>query len=154
MWLHLRGTTPRLGSNIVPVIKKNEKIRVCTYIRDFNTACPKNEFLLPITDVMIDNTCGFKRMSFMDNFSVKSRCTQRWEAYIIHNAIGVYYYTIMPFELKNTGATYQRAMSTTIHDHLGKWWNAMLTTLPWKVAAEATISITWELCSTSCGLTS
>ena len=27
------------------------------------------KFLLPITDVMIDNTCGFERMSLMDGFS-------------------------------------------------------------------------------------
>ena len=34
-----------------------------------NAACPKNEFSLPIMDVMIDNTCDFERMSFMDGFS-------------------------------------------------------------------------------------
>ena len=68
MWLHLRGTTPRLRSNIVPVLKKNGKIRVCIDLRDLNIACPKDEFSLPITDVMIDNTCGFERMSFMDGF--------------------------------------------------------------------------------------
>ena len=55
--------------NIVPVLKKNGKIRICIDYRDLNTACPKDEFLLPITDVMIDNTCGFERMSFMDGFS-------------------------------------------------------------------------------------
>jgi len=36
---------------------------------DLNTACLKDEFPLAITDVMIDNTCGFERMSFMDGFS-------------------------------------------------------------------------------------
>ena len=55
--------------NIVPVLKKNEKIQICIDYRDLNTTCPKDEFLLPITDVMIDNTCGFERMSFMDGFS-------------------------------------------------------------------------------------
>jgi len=55
--------------NIVSVLKKNEKIRVCIDFCGLNTTCPKDEFLLPITDVMIDNTCGFERMSFMDGFS-------------------------------------------------------------------------------------
>ena len=31
--------------------------------------CPKDEFLLPITDVMIDNTCEFETIYFMDGFS-------------------------------------------------------------------------------------
>jgi len=39
------------------------------YYRDLNTACSKDEFMLPITDAMIDNTYGFERMSFMDGFS-------------------------------------------------------------------------------------
>ena len=34
--------------------------------------------------------------------------------------LGVYCYTMMPFGLKNTGATYQRAMSMIFRDHLRK----------------------------------
>ena len=40
--------------NIVSVLKKNEKIRVCIDFCGLNTTCPKDEFLLPITDVMIN----------------------------------------------------------------------------------------------------
>ena len=46
-------------ANIIPVAKKNGKIRICIDFRDLNEACLKDEFPLPITDVMIDNTCGF-----------------------------------------------------------------------------------------------
>ncbi|KAJ8639841.1 hypothetical protein MRB53_016535 [Persea americana] len=46
--------------NIVPVTKKNGQIRVCIDYRDLNGACPKDEFPLPIPEVMIDNTCGFE----------------------------------------------------------------------------------------------
>jgi len=60
---------PGWVANIVPVIKKNEKIRICIDFHDLNEACPKDEFPVPITDVMIGNTCGFERMSFMDGFS-------------------------------------------------------------------------------------
>ena len=60
---------PDWVSNIVPVLKKNGKIWICIDYRDLNAACPKDEFPLPITDVMIDNTCGFEMMSFMDGFS-------------------------------------------------------------------------------------
>ena len=30
--------------------------------------------------------------------------------------MGNFYYTVTPFELKNIGATYQRAMATIFHD--------------------------------------
>jgi len=32
----------------------------------------------------------------------------------------VYYYTVMPFGLKNAGATYQRAMNAIFHEHIRK----------------------------------
>ena len=60
---------PDWVSYIVPMLKKNEKVRVCIDFHDFNIAYLKDEFSLPITDVMIDNTWDFKRMSFMDDFS-------------------------------------------------------------------------------------
>jgi len=60
---------PNWVANICPMLKKNEKIRVCIDFRDLNAACLKDKFTLPITDVMIDNICGFKRISFMDGFS-------------------------------------------------------------------------------------
>ena len=34
--------------------------------------------------------------------------------------LGIYCYTVMPFGLKNAGATYQRAMSMIFRDHLRK----------------------------------
>jgi len=57
---------PNWVANIVPVTKKNGKIRVCIDFCDLNEACLKGEFPLSIMDVMIDNTCGFEQMSFMD----------------------------------------------------------------------------------------
>ena len=60
---------PNWVANIIPVLKKNGKIRVCIDFRDLNSACPKDDFPLPITDVIIDNTCVFERISFMDGFS-------------------------------------------------------------------------------------
>ena len=56
-------------ANIVFIPKKTEKIQICIDYHDLNAACPKDEFPLPITDVMIDNTCDFERISFMDGFS-------------------------------------------------------------------------------------
>lgn len=56
-------------ANIVPVTMKNSKILVCIDFSNLNDACPKDEFPFPITEIMIKNTFGYERMSFMDGFS-------------------------------------------------------------------------------------
>jgi len=108
---------------IVPVLKKNGKIWVCIDYHDLNAACPKDEFPLPIIDVIIDNTYEFERMSFIDGFSGYNQIKMylRDEKHTsFRTPLGVYCYTVMPFGLKNTGATYQRAMSIIFRDHLRK----------------------------------
>ena len=114
---------PDWVANIVPVSKKNGKIRICIDFRDLNEACPKDEFPLPITDVMIDNTCGFERMSFMDGFSGYNQIKmypddEKHTSF--RTPLGIYCYTVMPFGLKNAGATYQRAMNAIFHQQMRK----------------------------------
>src|SRR4051812_9135659 len=114
---------PNWVANVVPVAKKNGKIRICINFRNLNDACPKDEFPLPITDVMIDNTCGFERMSFMDGFLGYNQI-KMFPADEKHTSfrtpLGVYCYTVMPFGLKNAGATYQRAMDKIFRPYIRK----------------------------------
>ncbi|PKI32519.1 hypothetical protein CRG98_047090 [Punica granatum] len=56
-------------ANIVPVEKKNGKVRVCIDYRDLNRASPKDNFPLPHIDVLVDNTAHHTQFSFMDGFS-------------------------------------------------------------------------------------
>ena len=56
-------------SNIVLVKKKNGQIRCCVDFRNLNRACPKDEFLLPNMDLLIDSAAGSAIFSFMDGFS-------------------------------------------------------------------------------------
>jgi len=111
---------PDWVANIVPILKKNGKIQICIDFCDLNIACPKDEFMLPIIVVMIDNTCGFERMSFMDEFSGYNQYLEEEKHTSFRTLLGVFCYTVMPFGLKNTGATYQRAMNTIFRDHLRK----------------------------------
>ena len=72
---------------------------------------------------MIDNTCGFERMSFMDGFSWYNQIKmypddEKHTSFKI--LLGVYCYTVMPFGLKNAGATYQRVMNAIFHKHIRK----------------------------------
>ncbi|KAJ8622074.1 hypothetical protein MRB53_030603 [Persea americana] len=110
---------PEWLANIVPVTKKNGQIKVCIDYRDLNNACPKDEFPLPIPEVMIDNTYGFERMTFMDGFSGYNQIKMHPEDErhtSFRTPFGVYCYTVMPFGLKNAGATYQRAMMKIFQD--------------------------------------
>lgn len=47
---------PTWLASIVPVKKKNGQIRICIDFRDLNNACPKDEFPLPITELLVDAT--------------------------------------------------------------------------------------------------
>ena len=90
-------------ANIIPVRKKNEKIRICIDYHDLNAACPKDEFPLPLMDAMIDNTWGFERMFFMDGFSGYNRIKMYPEDakhISFRMPVGVYCYTVMPFWLE------------------------------------------------------
>jgi hypothetical protein len=54
-------------SNIVPVEKKNTgKIQICVDFRNLNRVTQKDEYSMPITDLLIDSTSGNKVISFLD----------------------------------------------------------------------------------------
>ncbi|XP_012442061.1 uncharacterized protein LOC105767082 [Gossypium raimondii] len=56
-------------ANIVPVPKKDGKVRMCVDYWDLNKASPKDNFPLPHIDTLVDNTAGYSLFSFMDGFS-------------------------------------------------------------------------------------
>lgn len=64
-----KGQYPDWLANIVSIPKKNRKNWICINFPDLNIECHKDEFLLTIIDVMIDNTFRFERISFMDRLS-------------------------------------------------------------------------------------
>ena len=56
-------------TNIVPVLKKDWKVHMCIDYKDLNQASPKDNFLLPHIDTLIDNTATNIFFPFMDRFS-------------------------------------------------------------------------------------
>ena len=60
---------PQWVATVVPVLKKDGKVRMCVDYRDLNRAIPKDDFPLPHIDVLVDNTAQDKVFSFMDGFS-------------------------------------------------------------------------------------
>ena len=61
---------PEWPANVVPIPKKDVKVRVCVTFRDLNKASPKDAFPLPRIDMLVDSIAGHSMLSFMDGFSV------------------------------------------------------------------------------------
>ena len=55
--------------NVVPVQKKDGKIRVCVDYRDLNKASPKDNFPLPNIHILVDNCAKHKIQSFVDCYA-------------------------------------------------------------------------------------
>jgi hypothetical protein len=87
---------------------------MCVDFTDLNKACPKDNFPFPRIDALVDSTSEYELLSFMDVFSSYNQILMHLEdrektVFIIDR--GLYYYKVMPFGLKNAGATYQRLVN-------------------------------------------
>ena len=60
---------PQWVANVVPVPKKDAKVQMCVDYRDLNRESPKDDFPLPQTNILVDNTAQHTLFSFMDRFS-------------------------------------------------------------------------------------
>lgn len=102
--------------NVVPVKKKNEKLRVCIDFRNLNIATPKNEYQMPMADILINSTSSNEIKSLMDGHLGYNQIFITEEdvhktAFQCLGAIGTFKWLIMPFGLKNARAIYQRALN-------------------------------------------
>ena len=52
-------------SSVVPVYKKNGKLRVCIDFRYLNKATPMDGYLMPIADMLVDAVAGHMVISFI-----------------------------------------------------------------------------------------
>uniref|UniRef100_A0A2N9I089 Reverse transcriptase domain-containing protein n=1 Tax=Fagus sylvatica TaxID=28930 RepID=A0A2N9I089_FAGSY len=114
---------PAWLSNTVVVRKKNGKWRVCIDFIDLNKACPKDPFPLPRIDQLVDSASRHARLSFLDAFQgyhqiPMNPADQEKTAFITPR--GTYCYRVMPFGLKNAGATYQRMVTKMFGPMIGK----------------------------------
>ena len=110
---------PKWLSNIVPVKKKNGQIRYCVDFRNLNKACPNDEFPLLNIDLLVDSATRSLMLSFMDRYSGYNQiriAAKDAKKTAFRTPIGNFYYTVMPFGLKNAGATYQQIMTAIFHD--------------------------------------
>jgi hypothetical protein len=110
-------------SNLVTVPKKNTDLqRVCVDYTSLNKHCPKDPFPLPRIDQIIDSTMGCTELSFLDAYSgynqIKLKKEDEEKTAFITPYV-VFCYQVMPFDLQNTGATYQRMMQNCLESQIG-----------------------------------
>ena len=101
-------------ANVVLVKKANGKWRLCIDFTDVDRVYPKDSFPLPWIDLIVDAIAGHELLSFMDAFSGYNQISmdpddQEKTSFVTGQ--GTYCYRVMPFGLKNAGATYQRLVN-------------------------------------------
>ncbi|CAL2255624.1 unnamed protein product [Prunus armeniaca] len=112
-------------SNIVLVLKrKTGAVRICVEYRNLNAASPKDEYPMPMADMLVDKAAHNQMLSFMDGNTRYNQIMVAKEdihktAFMFLGHIGAFEYTVMPFGLRNAGGTYQRAMNSVFHDMIG-----------------------------------
>jgi hypothetical protein len=93
--------------------------------RDLNRATPKEEYPMPVAEMLINTAAGNKILSFMDDNADYNQIFMAPEdihktAFWVPGAVGLFEYMVMTFGLKNAGVTYQRAMNYIYHDLIDK----------------------------------
>ena len=100
-------------ANVVPVPKKDGKVRMCVDFQDLNKASPKDDFPLPYIALLLvmDGFLAYNQIKMGREDMEKTSFITPW---------GTYCYKVMPFGLKNARATYQHAVTTLLHDLIHK----------------------------------
>jgi hypothetical protein len=93
-------------SSVVPMQKKDGQWRVCVDFRDLNRATPKDEYLMPVAEILINAAAGHKILSFMDGNAGYNQIFMASEdihktAFRVPGAVGLFEYVVMTFGLKN-----------------------------------------------------
>jgi len=101
----------------------NGKWRMCVDYTDLNKACPRDAYHLPNIDRLVDDATGNKVLSFLDAYSgynqIPMAASDMNKTAFITDAAN-YFYRVMPFILKNAGATYQRLMDKVFSHLMGQ----------------------------------
>ena len=96
---------------------------MCIDYTNLNSACPKEQFVLPRIDQIIDSTAGSESRCFLDAYSrynqIKMAAEDEEKTAFI-TPFRAFCYTAMTFGLKNAGATYQQCMQECLASQIGR----------------------------------
>jgi hypothetical protein len=115
---------PEWLANPILVRKKNtNEWRMCVDYTELNKHSPKDPFGLPWIDQVIDSTAGCDLLYFLDCYSGYHQIAikeEDQEKTVFITSFGAYCYITMSFGVKNTSATYQRAIQACFKRQLNK----------------------------------
>nr|GEW70329.1 reverse transcriptase domain-containing protein [Tanacetum cinerariifolium] len=118
-------------SNPVMVKKHDGDWRMCVDFKDLNKACPKDGYPLSEIDWKVESLCGFPFKCFLDAYKGYHQiqvATEDEDKTAFITSQGIFFYTKMPFGLRNAGATYQRL--TTEAEEAFKQMKQLIAELP------------------------
>ena len=109
-------------SNLVPMRKKSEEIKLCVDFRNLNRASDKDNYPVPPMEKILHMVSGSELCSLLDGFSSYNQVLVAKEDRLettFRTKRGTSAYRRMPFGLINAGAIFQRAMDIDFHGMIG-----------------------------------
>ncbi|GKV37206.1 hypothetical protein SLEP1_g45263 [Rubroshorea leprosula] len=110
-------------SNPVLVKKPSGKWRMCIDFTNLNEACPKDPHPLPNVEKLVERAVGHERMSFLDaslGYHQVQLLLDDQEKTTFYAGDAIYYYVVMPFDLKNVGVIYQKLVKIIFKLQIGR----------------------------------
>jgi len=96
---------------------------MCVDLTDLNNVCPKDSYPFSNIDSLVDSASGCGLLSFMDAFSgynqIRMHPLDEEKTKFMPDTTN-YCYKVMPFGLKNVGATYQGLMDRILQPMMGR----------------------------------
>ncbi|GKE48509.1 reverse transcriptase domain-containing protein [Tanacetum coccineum] len=110
-------------SNPVMVKKHDGSWRMCVNFKDLNKACPKDGYPLSEIDWKVESLYGYHFKCFLDAYKGYHQikmAEEDEEKTTFITSQGIFYYSKMPFGLKNVRATYQRLVDKAFQKQIGR----------------------------------
>jgi hypothetical protein len=110
---------PKWLVNPVLIRKRSGKWRMCVDHASLNKACPKDLFPLSCIDQVVNSTSGCETLYFLDAYCGYHQIAMKESDQLMTSFITLFEsfcIVMMPFGLKNMGATYQHCMLKCFRD--------------------------------------
>jgi len=119
----IETSTSDWSTALVPVKKKNGKIRLCIDYRLLNKVTKKDSYPMPRLDESIDKFYDSRFLSTLDMsngyYQIKVDPKDK-EKTAMATPFGLFQFIRMPFGLTNAPATFQRMVDKVLRDLIGK----------------------------------
>ncbi|GKV18281.1 hypothetical protein SLEP1_g28686 [Rubroshorea leprosula] len=122
--LCMKFPTPMGIATLRVLVKKaNGKWRMCIDYTNLNQACPKDCYPMPNIDKLVEAASSNERLSLLDayyGYHQVPMAPEDEEKTSFYAGDEIYYYVMMPFGLKNAGATYQKMVTIVLRAQIDR----------------------------------